>query len=272
MTRTLHHELVHADGAAPTHWLYVLHGIFGAGRNWASVARRVVRARAEWGALLVDLRQHGASQDFPPPHTVAAAARDVAELAAATHLPPDAIMGHSFGGKVALLASQCAELADPLRQVWVIDSTPDAREPAGSAWQMYRVLESMPERFAAREALIDQLVAAGVAEPTAQWMATNLEPRDGGYGWRFDRQAVKELLLSFFETDAWSVVESPRAGLTVHLVRGTQSSVLDADAVARVKRAAEGGHVRLHEVNGGHWLNADNPDAIVALLEAELPS
>ena len=61
-------------------------------------------------------------------------------------------------------------------------------------------------------------------------------------------------------------------GLTVHLVRGTESSVLDADAVARVKRAAQGGHVRLHEVNGGHWLNADNPDAIVALLEAELPS
>ena len=91
-----------SDAAAPTKWLYVAHGIFGAGRNWASVAKRVVRNRPTWGALLIDLREHGASHDFPAPHTLESAADDIAALAA-VQPPPSALLGHSFGGKVALM-------------------------------------------------------------------------------------------------------------------------------------------------------------------------
>lgn len=272
MTGKLHHEIVHESGATPTHWLYVLHGIFGAGRNWASVARRVVRACPQWGALLVDLRQHGASQGFEPPHTVAAAAEDLAQLAADTHLPPDALLGHSFGGKVALLAAQLPALAAHVRQVWVIDSTPDARPPAGSAWQMYRIIAALPEQFPSREEMIARLTGEGVAEPVAQWMATNLEAHAGGYRWRFDRDAVGALLHSFFETDAWHTVEHAAPGTRIHLVRATESSVLDGAALARAERAAATGSVRVHEVAGGHWLNADNPDALVELLRRELPA
>jgi pimeloyl-ACP methyl ester carboxylesterase len=268
---TLHHELVHEAGAAPGRWLYVLHGIFGAGRNWASVARRLVRKRPEWGALLVDLRQHGASQGFPPPHSVAAAAADLADLAEATHLAPDALLGHSFGGKVALIASQLPALREQLRQVWMIDSTPATRAPGGSAWNMYRIIDAVPGAFAAREELIARLIEAGVAPPTAQWMATNLEARNGAYEWRFDRKAVGELLHSFFETDAWPALETAAPGLTVHLVRARQSSVLDSDTLARAG-AISAEKVQIHELAGGHWLNADNPDGVVELLCRELPA
>jgi len=65
---------VMAPGESPDRWFAVLHGIFGSGRNWASVARRVVRARPEWGAVLVDLREHGESVGFEPPHTLDRAA------------------------------------------------------------------------------------------------------------------------------------------------------------------------------------------------------
>ncbi|HSM35677.1 MAG TPA: hypothetical protein VK837_04695, partial [Longimicrobiales bacterium] len=54
----LAHERVVADGATPGAWLYVLHGIYGAGRNWGSVARALVERRPDWGAVLVDLRGH----------------------------------------------------------------------------------------------------------------------------------------------------------------------------------------------------------------------
>src|SRR5512142_1296285 len=74
----LSHQLLTATETTPARWLYVLHGIFGAGRNWASIMRRLVRERPEWGAVLVDLREHGRSGGFPPPHTVATAAGDVA--------------------------------------------------------------------------------------------------------------------------------------------------------------------------------------------------
>ena len=55
----------------------MLHGIYGRGRNWTSMARAIAAARSEWSALLVDLRLHGDSPAFDPPHTVEAAAADV---------------------------------------------------------------------------------------------------------------------------------------------------------------------------------------------------
>ena len=66
---------VTAAGGNPERWLLVLHGIYGSGRNWGSIARRLVDARPEWGVLLVDLRLHGGSTSgFEGPHTLAATA------------------------------------------------------------------------------------------------------------------------------------------------------------------------------------------------------
>jgi esterase len=270
MGNVLHHERVTA-GTEPQQWIWVLHGIYGAGRNWASVLRRVVRSRPEWGALLVDLRQHGASQAFPPPHTVDAAAVDLVALADAVGVPPAAVLGHSFGGKIALLfAGLDAPATQALRQVWVIDSTPESREPAGSAWTMLNLLRSMPPRFRTRAELVDALESHGVQRGVAQWMATNLEACPSGYRWRFDLDAMEALLLSFFETEAWNVIESPPAGLDVHVVKAEDSGVLAGAALARVGAAAAAGTL-LHRVAGGHWVNAENPGAIEELLIARLP-
>jgi esterase len=267
-------QRITAADTAPAQWLYVLHGIYGAGRNWASVMRRVVQERPDWGVLLVDLREHGGSKGMSPPHTVEAAARDVAELATSLDIQPTAILGHSFGGKVALVfAAHAAE--DPgrsLRQVWVVDSTPAARAASGSAWTMLEVVRALPDHFATRDEAVQSLVARGLELPTAQWMATNLEAKEGSYRWRIDFDVMEELMRSFFDTDAWSIVEDPH-GLDVHLVRAEQSSVLSGETLARAERAAASGKgTQIHVVAGGHWVNADNPAAIEQLLVQKLPA
>lgn len=264
----IHSTLVHE--AAATKTLYVLHGIFGSGRNWSSVMRRFVRERPEWRARLVDLRQHGASQGFAPPHTLAAAARDLWDLAS-HHETPNAIMGHSFGGKVALMYAR--EHGAALEQVWVIDSTPEARAPDGSAWQMLELIRSVPREFASRDELVSLLTRFGVAVPTAHWMATNLErdPSSGRFHWRFDFDAIEQLLRDFFKQDLWGVLENPPGTAEIHLVKASQSSVLSAAAIERVERIGRDNHrVFLHYVDGGHWVNAENPQALLALLARHL--
>jgi pimeloyl-ACP methyl ester carboxylesterase len=267
--RIPNHDLITGE-VGPTRWIYVLHGIFGAGRNWATVARRLVAARPDWGSLLVDLRQHGASQGFAPPHTLASSAADLDRLADATQMPASAVLGHSFGGKVAL--QWAATRPSGLQQVWVIDSTPEAGAPRGSAWQMLGVVQSLPESFESRTAGIDALVRNGVARPVADWMATNLI-RDGDrLKWRFDTVSLERLLRDFFDTDLWSVVEAPPPGMSIHFVRASESSVLSPHAIARIQAAEANGSTALHTLDGGHWLNADNPDGIVELLARFLPA
>ena len=265
----LSHDRVTGDAAEPRAWMYVLHGIYGAGRNWASVVRRIVRERPEWGGLLIDLRQHGDSQGFAGPHTVQAAAADLDSLAEHTGIRPDVVLGHSFGGKVALV--HAGQTASAPRQVWVIDSTPQEREPDGSAWDMLKLLESLPRRFDSRDDLIAQLMERGQPKMLAQWMATNLVSDNGDYRWRFDFDSIRELLMSFFDTDAWAVVEHPPEGTEIHLVKAEESRVLSGAALQRAEAASAGGRTFVHRVPGGHWVNADSPAALEALLVQMLP-
>lgn len=265
----LHHDTVTAEGASPGHWLYMLHGIFGSGRNWGSVARRLVRARPEWGVVLVDLREHGSSSGFPPPHTVDACARDVGALAHHLDRPIDVLLGHSFGGKVAL--AHLAQGGEPL-QVWVVDSTPETGRAGGSASQMLEVVGALPASFESREALVAALGEAGIAVPVARWMATNLEgDPQAGYRWRFNLHAIAALLQDFFTRDLWSTLDQAPGGTVVHLIKARDSGVLSEAAVARIRGLEGEGGVFLHEVDGGHWVNADNPDALHDLLLAHLP-
>jgi hypothetical protein len=98
-------------------------------------------------------------------------------------------------------------------------------------------------------------------------MATNLERHGDRLRWRFDLAALEALLRDFFRTDLWQAIEQPAPGLELHIVKASESSILDGETLARVERAsAASDQVVLHELEGGHWLNADNPEGLVGLL------
>ncbi|HEY8548854.1 MAG TPA: alpha/beta hydrolase [Vicinamibacterales bacterium] len=271
---------VMASGAAPDQGLLMLHGIYGRGRNWSPIARRLVERRPDWGVWLADLREHGDSRGFAPPHTVAAAAADIERHArAAVGFAPGftragdaalrAVLGHSFGGKVALALAM--PLAGMLDQIWIVDSTPDVRTPDGAAWRMLKAVRRLPSRFASRAEAIAGLVGQGFSEGVASWMASNLTHTPNGYEWTLDFDVMEALLRDFFTTDLWAIVESPPGDLVLHFVKATQSDTLTEAACERIEAAGRSsGRVRVHRVEGGHWLNTDNPAAIIELLAAEL--
>ena len=267
----LSHTRVQAQGRTPERWLLVLHGIYGAGRNWGSIARRLVEARPEWGAVLVDLRNHGSSRGFAGPHTLAAAAADVDRLVESLDLHAAAVLGHSFGGKVALLYA--GHHASELRQVWVMDSTPDAKgEPGGAAWRMVEAVRALPPEPESRAEAVEGLMRQGFEEGVAQWMAINLEPADGRYRWRIDIDVMEEMLLDFHRTDLWEIVARPPAGVEIHFVKATRSDTLDDEAAERVRAAGIANQqVFLHFLEGGHWINTDNPEGVLNLLRDHLP-
>ncbi len=268
--KILAHRVITATPIAePAHWTYFLHGVFGAGRNWATIAKKVAEARPEWGSILVDLREHGDSRGFPPPHTLDAAAHDVKALHDAITKAPAAIVAHSFGGKVALLYTR--NYANPeLKQLWVVDSTPEARGPGGSAWEMLGVLHRLPNLFKTRAEAAAALEREGVTHAVAQWITTNLESTDKGFRWRLDFDAIESMMQDFFRTDLWDVVETPPEGVSIHFIKAEKSSVLSEHACARIEAAGrDTGRVFLHRLEGGHWVNADNPEGVLRLILQE---
>lgn len=248
--------------------LVMLHGIYGRGRNWQAVARAVVAARPDIACWLLDLPHHGGSGPGRHGDTVHGLAQDVLDWSAAAQVSPRVVLGHSYGGKVALAMAERLR-GSPL-QVWVIDSTPDVKMPAGSAWEMLEAVRSLPERFASREEAQAGLQARGYELPVAQWMTTNLV-RDGeAFRWHLDFEAMERLLHDFFRTSTWEVIVSPDPQHDIHIVKATRSTAIAADTRARIAAAA-GSHVHLHEREGGHWLHAERPDLVTALLLEYLP-
>jgi pimeloyl-ACP methyl ester carboxylesterase len=226
-----------------------------------------VAARPDLGAVLVDLRMHGRSQGAPPPHTVEAAAGDLVRLAAALGLPLAAVVGHSFGGKVALaLRGQL-----PLAQTWVLDSTPGARaEPKDdpdSAQHVLDTLRTLPAAFAERAAFASAITSRGFSRALADWLAMNLEPSDGGgYRLRLDLDAVGALLADYYECDLWPALEKGPG--EAHLVIAARSRALDQEDRRRAGQLP----IRVHTIDAGHWLHMEAPDALVALFSDQLPA
>ena len=266
MSAALAAARVGADNARRA--LVMLHGIYGRGRNWQTIARGVVSVRPEYACWLVDLPYHGDSAPARHGDTVRGLARDLLDWVAGAGLTVDTILGHSYGGKVALAAAE--QLADDPLQIWVIDSTPEVKPPSGSAWDMLRVVRALPPRFTSRDEATQALVQAGYSLGVAQWMATNLERVEKGFVWRLDFEAMERLLRDFFDTDLWSVIESPATHHQIHVLKASESTALSANAVRRLE-SARSGHVYLHERPGGHWIHAESPQVVTELLVSHLP-
>jgi esterase len=265
------HTLVTAEGAQPSRWMLVLHGILGSGANWRSFARRLASARPAWGFVLVDLRLHGQSQGAPPPHTLEAVADDLIRLDASLALPVAGVMGHSFGGKAALAYAE--RVARTLDEVWVIDASPGARPGhASSTEAVLAALRAVPQPLPSRERFLEVIEEHGQPRAIADWLAMNLRRADDGFRLRLDLDGIGALLDAYFAADLWPVLERAEAARAFHLVVGGRSDALDtADRARLAAIAARVPRVHPHLVaEAGHWVHVDAPDALFAMVTSAL--
>ncbi|MBX3185505.1 MAG: alpha/beta hydrolase [Labilithrix sp.] len=264
----LAHAVVTAPSSNPTRSMLYLHGILGSGANWRTFAKQICQARPDWGAVLVDLRLHGESQpgegvNISPPHTIAHAANDVADLVAGLSTPARGLLAHSFGGKVAL--ELVRQMPGAFEQVFVIDASPSARPDARgseSTRHIVELLEGLPPEFPDRNAFTRWIEERGVSRPVAMWLAMNVRPipNTDRFVFRIDVASVREMLDDYFRIDLWDVLEHPRGATQTHFVVGGKSTVLDAADVERARRCPQTTVDVIPEA--GHWVHVDAPDAL----------
>jgi pimeloyl-ACP methyl ester carboxylesterase len=269
-----HHSFVAAAGASPTRWMFVLHGILGSGPNFRGFAKRLADSAPDWGFVLVDLRMHGQSLDAPPPHTLASTAADLVRLEERLDGRPIAgIMGHSFGGKVAL--SFLGQRKRPIDLAFVLDASPGSHPHGiedGETGRVLRLLESIPQPIPTREEFIARVLAGGQSQAVADWLAMNVRPHEGAFRFRLDLPVVRALLNDYFNADLWSVVEQPPVTRALHFVIAGHRSALDeADRARLVRLAAANPKLIVHELrSAGHWVHVDDPDGLFAAIAPAL--
>ena len=238
------------DGPRP---VVLLHGFLGSARNLSTLARMLVERDPGLGVVALDLTGHGASPPLPPGADSTTLARDVLATTRALGLAePLSVVGHSLGGRVALRAALLEPTA--LAAVIFLDVAPGPLPEAGIA----RVLDAVrraPARVTTRGQARAHLVADGVPATLADWLLLNLEPADGGYRWRIDREALAALHARIVGEDLWPAVEGRRAYAPRCIRAGASGYVTEADA-----HRLEAANCPVVTIPGAdHFLHAERP-------------
>ena len=249
----------------------VIHGIFGAGNNWRSFVQKWIKRRPDLCIVLVDLRNHGSSPHRENDNTLLQCAQEVLDLQKKIG-DYRAIVGHSFGGKVAL---QCAEIPvySEIEQIWALDSFPGSLDrTAQDQNEVHTVLSwlrAVPFPVQKRSEVKQFLLERGASAMVSQWMTSNLIRTENGFVWRFNLDGIEQMLTDYFIQDLWHVLEFPNTQISTHLVRALKS---DRWGIKSIEKLESLSSEQYYTLDAGHWLHVDNPEDLLDLFErAVLP-
>jgi len=232
----------------------VLHGLFGSSRNWMTAARRLA---SEHVVVAADLRNHGTS-----PHTDTMTypemAEDVAETVTALGLGPVALVGHSMGGKAAMItAFEHPELVDRLV---VVDVAPVAYPPAFVGY-VHAMREADLTAVRRRADVEEQLVEAVPEAGTRAFLLQNLVLDDEGARWRPNLPVIEAALPAI---SGWPDISGRYDGPTLFLYGG-KSDYVRPEHHDTIK--AYFPNATFAEIpESGHWVHAERLDDFLAAV------
>ncbi|RFP91197.1 alpha/beta fold hydrolase [Rhodobacteraceae bacterium 63075] len=237
--------------------LLIAHGLFGSARNWGAIAKRLSDERR---VIAVDMRNHG--QSFhDPDHSYAALAGDLAEVIETQAGGRADVLGHSMGGKAAMVLA----LKHPgtLRALTVADIAPVAYTHTQQPYiDVMRSLDltAIDSRGAAREAL-----AAQVDDPAlAAFFTQSLDLGEKRWLLGLDALSVNMDHILGFPEMGDARFDGPALFLS-----GATSDYVQRAHRERIKALFPA--ARFASIPGaGHWLHAEKPREFEAAIRTWL--
>jgi pimeloyl-ACP methyl ester carboxylesterase len=238
-----------------------LHGLFGRGRNWTQIAQGL--AAQGHASVLFDLPNHGASawtDTFSYAQMAAALARDIEYRISDA---PLVLVGHSMGGKVAMLTA----LTHPqlFAGLAVVDVAPTDSAQVSSFGPYIEAMRSIDLASLNSKAEAEKQLAERVPNPAVRkFLLTNLRERSGWH-WQPNLELLRA---SLPELASWPEVGALTYPGPTSWIVGEHSAYYHPEDLALMRRyfpAAE----EVVIPGAGHWVHADNPLAVIAAI-AEL--
>lgn len=231
--------------------LIILHGLFGSSDNWHTLANRW---SSTFTVYTVDLRNHGSS-----PHesvmTYEEMAQDVNQFLDQQNLDNATFIGHSMGGKVAMLYA----CNNPDRVSGLIILDIGIGRVVGQHGPILQVLRELyPQEYRNRSELKLELGKYISSPSIIQFLLKNIMRRvDGSFAWKFNHEA----LLDHYD-DLTSALEIHDAYMGPSLfLRGEKSNYLREELSPEMLQYFPSAQLKTIE-NSGHWLHAEQPDQI----------
>lgn len=237
----------------------LLHGGSAHARWWDFVVPHLAE---RFRCVALDLRGHGESgRPDDGDYSLGAHAGDVGAVVAALGLASGAVVGHSFGGWVAMI--HAGRAGDTIGALAVIDSRPTIGVRSA---RMLEALRKLPHtRYATHDDAISRfrlMPSATNADPSVLAHVAGhaiIRDADGTYRPRFDRRALAG-------AGAQDLTHHLRAArCPILAVRASLSEIVDAAALQAFRTAVPSTEIA-EIADAHHHVMLDQPEALAAVL------
>lgn len=247
----------------------ISHGLSFFSYDWIDVAARLASNRE---VVAMDMRGFGESSWSPAKdYKLETLSRDAIYLLDALDWPKAVLMGHSFGGRIALATAGWHP--DRAAALICVDFAPDIA-PAGRRHVAERI-GRQPDLFASVEEALRY--HGHENEPAGSAVRTRyeafLQKGDGGYALRRDiyfrdnfRRALETGQSAPVPAFLWPMLADVRVPTLV--IRGTRSDMLAPETAEKVRAINE--RVRVVELESGHDIAGEYPMGLVRAVHTFL--
>ncbi len=240
-------------GHGPT--IAFLHGLYGQGKNFLSVAKALAPT---YGSALIDLPNHGESAWTKSVDYV-----DMADTVAATlreRVGRTSVIGHSMGGKVAMVIA--LRHPDLVERLGVVDIAPVEHADMSEFRHYLDSLAAIDLDQVATRADADTTLASMVPNATIRgFLLQNLIRSSSGFTWKANLDVLRRDLVNIGSfPQHLASYDGP-----VLWVSGGKSNYVRAEYGERMREYFPA--VRKVVVKGaGHWVHSEQRDTFIATL------
>src|SRR5215471_4263483 len=240
--------------------LAILHGLFGSGRNWRSIAQQLA---ARHRIFAFDLRNHGASR-WADRMSYGEMVEDLRASLRVRGIAHTSLLGHSMGGKVAMLAALL--YPGKVDRLVVVDIAPVQSPPTLLAY--VRAMRTADLHGVTRRGDVDAQLAETVHDPAERaFLLQNLIIDEGIARWRLNLDAIEREfpeIVGFPPLPAGTAYNGPTL-----FVAGARSDHIRPEHEPGIRRLFP--QARIARIEGaGHWVHAEQPQAFLQAVEAFL--
>lgn len=235
--------------------LIILHGLFGTLDNWQTLGKRWAE---NYTVFLVDQRNHGRSPHLPA-HNYAAMAEDLHAFMEANWVYETHLLGHSMGGKTAMqFALTYPDMVDKLV---IVDIAP--KSYSGGHETIVEALNSLNLSDLEGRSQADAFLSENIDDfGVRQFLLKNLtRNKAGGYRWKMNLPILtndyEEILQNIDGTETF---DGPSL-----FIRGEKSDYIGAEELPLLQSYFPA--AQLSTIKGaGHWVHAEQPDALFTVV------
>ena len=234
-----------------TEVLFIFHGLFGRGRNWQTFSK-ILTKNEDIIVITVDLRNHGGNE-FKKNHSYSLMINDVIQIFEHLDIKKTNILGHSMGGKLAMLIT----LFHPqyVNRLVVADIAP-VNYPVEQNNIVQNLLNLDLNSITSRNHA-NELLSKNIKEEFIRtFLIQNLELHENKYRWSINLLAIKEAMNDLRSFPFQEKVEA--VNNKTLCVYGQNSDYVSKENLHIFKNVFS--NISFSEIkNAGHYLHVEQP-------------